>query len=244
MTEDTLIEAAAEELATVIGALLDTTGTAAAAPQDAAGSGSAVVVRLTLTGTAAATLCVGLDAADAVRLARLVMGDDEDPPASAVSDNLQELCGQAIGALSQRDGFEGLRMTEVGVGSAPSGETRLKRLSAGDRFEAVVSFWADIPRSAAAGQSGAAIPPNLELILDIDLPLTVRFGETEMTLQALTHLAPGSVIDLGRAPDDPVDVLVNGRLVARGEVVVVSGNYGVRIIEVVSPADRLRTVAA
>jgi flagellar motor switch protein FliN/FliY len=91
---------------------------------------------------------------------------------------------------------------------------------------------------------GPPAPPNLELILDIDLPLAVRFGETEMTLQSLTRLAPGSVIDLGRAPDDPVDVLVNGRLVARGEVVVVSGNYGVRIIEVVSPADRLKSVAA
>jgi flagellar motor switch protein FliN/FliY len=87
-------------------------------------------------------------------------------------------------------------------------------------------------------------PHNLDLILDIDLPLTVRFGETDMTLLALTRLGPGSVIDLGRSPEDPVDILVNGRLVARGEVVVVSGNYGVRIVEVISAADRLRTVAA
>jgi flagellar motor switch protein FliN/FliY len=65
-----------------------------------------------------------------------------------------------------------------------------------------------------------------------------------MTLLALTRLGPGSVIDLGRSPEDPVDILVNGRLVARGEVVVVSGNYGVRIVEVISAADRLRTVAA
>jgi flagellar motor switch protein FliN/FliY len=65
-----------------------------------------------------------------------------------------------------------------------------------------------------------------------------------MTLDALTRLGPGSVIDLGRSPDDPVDVLVNGRVVARGEVVVVAGSYGVRITEVVSAADRLRTMSA
>ena len=64
-----------------------------------------------------------------------------------------------------------------------------------------------------------------------------------MTLVELTRLGPGSIIDLGRSPDDPVDVLVHGRLVARGEVVVVSGNYGVRITDVISAADRLRTVA-
>ncbi len=65
-----------------------------------------------------------------------------------------------------------------------------------------------------------------------------------MTLDALTRIGPGSVIDLGRSPDDPVDILVNGRLVARGEVVVVAGNYGVRVHEVVSAADRLRSMAS
>jgi flagellar motor switch protein FliN/FliY len=95
-----------------------------------------------------------------------------------------------------------------------------------------------------AASAQAAHYPNLDVILDIDLPLSVRFGETEMTLDALTRLGPGSVIDLGRSPDDPVDVLVNGRMVAKGEVVVVAGSYGVRIIEVVSAADRLRTLGA
>ncbi len=97
--------------------------------------------------------------------------------------------------------------------------------------------------SAEPGASGRTYS-NLEVILDIDLPLTVRFGETEMTLDSLTRIGPGSVIDLGRSPDDPVEILVNGRLVARGEVVVVSGNYGVRVHEVVSTADRLRSMAS
>jgi flagellar motor switch protein FliN len=88
----------------------------------------------------------------------------------------------------------------------------------------------------------APAPRNLDVVLDIELPITVRFGETQMTLESLAKLGPGSMIDLDRSPDDPVDLLVNGHLVARGQVVVVSGCYGVRISEVVSPADRLRSL--
>jgi flagellar motor switch protein FliN/FliY len=87
-------------------------------------------------------------------------------------------------------------------------------------------------------------PPldNLDVILDIELPLTVRFGRTEMTLQALTSVGPGSVIDLDRSPDEPVEVLINEKVIARGEVVVVAGNYGVRVTEVTSAADRIRSM--
>jgi flagellar motor switch protein FliN len=73
----------------------------------------------------------------------------------------------------------------------------------------------------------------LDVILDIDLQMVVRFGQTEMTVEALTRIGEGSVIDLGRSPHEPVDLLVAGRLMARGEVVVVAGHYGIRIIELV-----------
>jgi flagellar motor switch protein FliN/FliY len=76
----------------------------------------------------------------------------------------------------------------------------------------------------------------------MDLPLLVRFGRTEMLLRTLSALGPGSVIDLGRSPDDPVELLVSNQVVARGEVVVVGGNYGVRITNVMSPGDRVRSM--
>jgi flagellar motor switch protein FliN/FliY len=85
---------------------------------------------------------------------------------------------------------------------------------------------------------------NLDLLLDIELPLAVRFGQTELSLLTLTRLGPGSVIDLHRSADEPVEVLVSGKVIARGEVVVVEGNYGVRVTEVVSTADRIRTLGA
>jgi flagellar motor switch protein FliN/FliY len=99
--------------------------------------------------------------------------------------------------------------------------------------------------SAPIGQApigAAGSPRNLDVVLDLELPITVQFGETQLTLDALSRLGPGSMVDLERSPDDPVDLLVNGRLIARGEVVVVSGSYGVRISQVVSTADRLRTL--
>ena len=72
----------------------------------------------------------------------------------------------------------------------------------------------------------------------------MRFGQAELTLHHLTRLGPGSVIDLHRSADEPVEVLVSGKVIARGEVVVVEGNYGVRVTEVVSTADRIRSLGA
>jgi flagellar motor switch protein FliN len=85
---------------------------------------------------------------------------------------------------------------------------------------------------------------SLDVILDIELPLAVRFGQTEMTLQALSRLGPGSVIQLDRSIGDPVEVLVNGKMFARGEVVVTAGNYGVRITDVPSAADRIQMIGS
>jgi flagellar motor switch protein FliN/FliY len=96
------------------------------------------------------------------------------------------------------------------------------------------------------GQEAAAATPEsrIGVILDIDLPVVVRFGRTEMAIRSLARLGPGSVLDLGRSPDDPVEILVSGQVVATGEVVVVAGNYGVRILDVMSPSERVPLMEA
>ena len=83
---------------------------------------------------------------------------------------------------------------------------------------------------------------TLDVIMDLDLPLTVRFGQTLMTLGALSRLRPGSEISLDRSATDPVELLVNGKVIARGDVVAVEGNYAVRITDVVSPSERIVNV--
>lgn len=72
----------------------------------------------------------------------------------------------------------------------------------------------------------------LELLMDLEIPVQVRFGKTEMVLRDVLALGDGSVIEFHRPPEEPVEVLVNGRVVARGTVVAIQGNYGVRITEV------------
>ena len=84
-----------------------------------------------------------------------------------------------------------------------------------------------------------AQPRSIDLLLDVDLPLAVELGHAQMPIKSILELGVGSVIKLDKAAGDPVDVLVNGKLVARGEVVVVDENFGVRILGLVEPDQRL-----
>jgi flagellar motor switch protein FliN/FliY len=81
--------------------------------------------------------------------------------------------------------------------------------------------------------------PKLDVLLDIELPVTLRFGRTQMLLGEVMALGSGSVIEFDRAVDEPVEVLVNGRVIARGETVMVQGNYAVRVSEIASRRERL-----
>ncbi len=84
---------------------------------------------------------------------------------------------------------------------------------------------------------------NIDLLLDVELPVAVSFGECQMPLKDVLKLAAGAVIELEKSVNDPVTIIVNEKPIARGEVVMVDGNYGVRITEVESTADRIRSLA-
>jgi flagellar motor switch protein FliN/FliY len=88
--------------------------------------------------------------------------------------------------------------------------------------------------SAGSTQPGS----NLDVLMDIELPVTLRFGRTRMTLREVIELNTGSVIDFGQAAEELVEILVNGRVVARGEAVMVQGNYAVRIAQIASRRER------
>jgi flagellar motor switch protein FliN/FliY len=92
------------------------------------------------------------------------------------------------------------------------------------------------------GPAAAAAPGqemNLNLILDVSLTLALEVGRARMSVRDLLQLAPGAVVELDRMAGEPLDVLVNGVRVARGEVVVVNEKFGIRLIEVVSESERL-----
>lgn len=98
------------------------------------------------------------------------------------------------------------------------------------------------PAPSASRQSSVDTG-NLDLLLDIELPVMVRMGQTEMSLGDLLKLTPGSILELNRAADAPVELLVNGKQIAKGEVVVVDGNFAFRITEIESTDTRIRSLA-
>lgn len=83
---------------------------------------------------------------------------------------------------------------------------------------------------------------NISLLLDVEMTLTVELGRTKQLVQDILGLGEGSIIELDKLAGEPVDLLVNGRLIAKGEVVVIDENFGVRVTDIVSPADRLSGV--
>ena len=90
------------------------------------------------------------------------------------------------------------------------------------------------------GGDAGARDVNLEVILDVPVTLSMEVGRTRIPIRNLLQLNQGSVVELDRAAGEPLDVFVNGTLVAHGEVVVVNEKFGIRITDVVSPAERIR----
>jgi flagellar motor switch protein FliN/FliY len=100
--------------------------------------------------------------------------------------------------------------------------------------------------AAGAGESAEsavekkiAEPVNLDLVMDVELNVTLRFGQRHLTLREVLELASGSVVELDRQVDEPVELLLNGKVIARGEAVVIDGNYGLRVSEVLQPMSSL-----
>ena len=88
----------------------------------------------------------------------------------------------------------------------------------------------------------AGVPPNLDMVLDIRLVATARLGRVEMSIGDILSLGPGSIIQVGHLVDEPVELLVNDKLIARGDIVVVDEKFGLRITEIVSPKERIESL--
>jgi flagellar motor switch protein FliN len=86
------------------------------------------------------------------------------------------------------------------------------------------------------------ISPGFELLLDVELEASLRFGSREMPLGEILELGPGDVVELDRHITDPVDLIVGDKIVARGEVVLVNGNFGLKVSEVAEPKKRLESI--
>jgi flagellar motor switch protein FliN len=122
----------------------------------------------------------------------------------------------------------------------------------GSPMSAMSGYGSGLPQPAAftdfghasdAGSGGASGGKDLNLILDIPVQLTVELGRTRIPIKNILHLAQGSVVELDAMAGEPMDVLVNGYLIAQGEVVVVNEKFGVRLTDIVTPSERMRRLS-
>ncbi len=164
-------------------------------------------------------------------------------------DALQELLRQAAGqvatALSARWGEAQLRV-EAGAAPTWSAGARGWLVSTAGAPCRLLMEWQMSSALVAALRPVQEKPPasepakapaldKLDLLMDVELDVTLRFGKRSMLLREVLELDSGSVVELDRQVQEPADLLLDGRLIARGEVVVVDGNYGLRVLEIVSP---------
>lgn len=168
------------------------------------------------------TTCVGVSEKDAAQLLQMRRHDlQSDIPESAragLSDILERLWG--TGQIDDR---------------VPPDPSKWEVFSAEFATGSNINFFVVLPAEPAAPEG------NLEMLMDIELPITLRFGSTQMALRDIAGLSAGSVIELDRGVDEPVEIMVNGHVVALGEAVMVQGAYGVRISEISSRRDKLVT---
>jgi flagellar motor switch protein FliN/FliY len=92
-------------------------------------------------------------------------------------------------------------------------------------------------RTESTGQ-----PKNIEILMDVKMPVAIELGHTEMTIRDILALSAGSVVELNKLAGEPVDLLVNSKIIARGEVVVVDENFGLRVTSLISPEERIKSL--
>jgi flagellar motor switch protein FliN/FliY len=217
-------------------------GGAAVVPSSAPALGPGWRMPLKVAGSMRGTIVAWIDVSGGETLVQRLQNLSGPAREEAIAPVLGELLTGAAQSLSARGAFAGVTLT---AGAIERGEAEadaiVYELRAG---EAVI--WMAIGGNAVAGEPAtrAMASSKLDVVLDIDLPLVVRFGRTQMTLKALSQVGPGSIIDMERSPDEPVQMLIGERVIAHGEVVVVSGHYGVRVVDLVSAADRVRALEA
>lgn len=200
---------------------------------------------------------------DAELLLTPLMGEGVDQK-TAWGEILREVAESAVGELLATTGVQALVLS-FGQGQVPQGEGLAFALRLGERSytflisNSVRPAAQDAPGASPSGEppreraipadairavpaEASGVTPGLELLLDVELEAALRFGCRELLLGELLELGPGDVVELDRHVSDPVDLIVGDKIVAQGEVVLVNGNFGLRVTEVAAPRKRLESI--
>jgi len=184
-----------------------------------------------------------------------LMGEGVDQKAGW-AEILKETLNAAAGELLAKNGTR-CRVESFEEAPGQNKVTRAFQLRSGDRAWTVLvrenlheaAARVDAPKPEAPkpeaprpSPAAPALSPGLELLLDVELEASLRFGSRELPLAEILDLGPGDVVQLDRQVADPVDLIVGDKIVARGEVVLMNGNFGLRVTEVAIPAKRLESI--
>jgi flagellar motor switch protein FliN/FliY len=211
-------------------------GAPVAATADMLTTGQAITARFSGAASGEVVVVVGQDLADALKESPL----GELDLTAAVRPAL-EAAARAFGPVVLDPG----QLMEPGVAlsaiSAKDGAVAVPLLDGGD-IRAVLAIlltpWPSSGRQggmARRGEEGAPLRGGLDMLHDVEMEVSAELGRTRMSVRELLSLIPGAIVELDRAAGSPADLLVNGRLIARGEVVVIDENFGIRITEIVAP---------
>jgi len=172
------------------------------------------------------------------------MSDEENNDAGQSED--EKLAAEWEEAMQEsgdgEDGEEGGSGAEDEWAAAMAEAEAMGGEEGGDDIEAapLENFSAGAPPQATPGLGEGGTTPDLDVILDIPVTISMEVGNTSIPIRNLLQLNQGSVIELDRLAGEPLDVLVNGTLIAHGEVVMVNEKFGIRLTDVVSPSERIR----
>jgi flagellar motor switch protein FliN/FliY len=198
----------------------------------------------TITGDQTGRFAVMLDG---TVLESALVGEGMDQKAGW-GELLREVAQSALGELLAAAGLK-CRIESFEPTSGESKVSRAFQLNSGERaWTILVRDELTAPQIQAKGEATRPSPapgsmsPGVELLLDVELDATLRFGCREMPLGEILDLGPGDVVQLDRHISDPVDLIVGDKIVARGEVVLINGNFGLRITEVAAPKKRLESI--
>ncbi|MGO8794588.1 MAG: FliM/FliN family flagellar motor switch protein [Candidatus Sulfotelmatobacter sp.] len=226
-----------------------------------------VCFQLATSGGLQGNALIQVGTADAVLLAQKFLAESTDPSAElnqdrkdALEELLRQVAGLAATRLKSLFGEAKLEVSSTelpawqGVDVAllasegPSGKLSVGLRLSPELLASVSSTRAEVPaapgQTAESSTSSAAVThePNFDLLLGVNLNLTLRFGQRTLSLREILDLTSGSVIELDREVQEPADLLLGDKLIARGEVVIVDGNYGIRVTEVVDARQRIGTL--
>ena len=208
-----------------------------------------------------------LSTKDVVRLSQLLLSEPEDGSATvtnehrdAIGELFRQFAGAAATSLKELAGGEvsfkwlsldpfpgtpgaqvGLQWTSPGLATltlvADLGSNLLTALTPAAPQPLELPPPSSPPASLASTRD-----PKLEMLMDVELDVTLRFGERQMALHDILDLSAGSVVELDQHVQDPVELLVGKKVIARGEVVVVDGSYALRVMHIISPMERIESL--